>query len=230
MSIFFKTFIFWAFTLSIFAQQNSTDYALNKACNCLGSTKLDSLTIEKLEFLGDSCITLALWQNMTGLMDELNVDGRDKKAWEKTGIKLGKKLAESCWHYQVYARQLAMERFAGGNILQEQQQGLLLSLNRLNCKASFTLLDSLGQKHEFLWLHEFDGSARFFDGISPYRFTEVEIVWQETELFDPESKKYINYREIILLEEKGTITEESCKIKYPLAVPPSKKKKKEKKR
>lgn len=230
MSIFFKILLCSLFLLPLAAQQSATDYALSKACNCIGSTGIDSLSIEQLEFWGDSCITVALWQNMSGLMEELKIDGKDKKAWEKAGINFGKKLAESCRHYQVYARQLAMERLAGGNILREQQQGLLIALNTNNGRTSFTLLDSLGQKHEFLWLREFDGSARFFDGITPFRLTEVEIVWQETELFDSESKRYISCREIILLEEKTIITEDICKTKYPLTLQPVKKKKKDKKR
>ncbi len=65
MSIFFKILLCSLFLLPLAAQQSATDYALSKACNCLGSSGIDSLTTEQLEFWGDSCITVALWQNMS---------------------------------------------------------------------------------------------------------------------------------------------------------------------
>jgi hypothetical protein len=95
----------------------------------------------------------------------------------------------------------------------------------------FQILTEDQQVLSFYWIREFDGSARFFEGIKAYENKIVEIIWDDIELYALDSQKYVFYPEIILLEERKTLDKKEAKDRikaYQKIAKASKKPKKKK--
>lgn len=213
MLIFFRYIISYFLALQliaspILAQRPASELAMEKACQCLSSQDLKNLMGKSLENAGDSCLELAFWPHITMLMKEFDLQESEPDDLFLLAKNLGQQLALQCPAYAHYAKQVAMGDLNARKGDRERQVGILLSFHPNALPPYFTVLDSSGQKFDYYWLREFDGSARFFDGIDQFQHTEMEVVWQRIELFDPIHKKYNSYCEIILMEEIRTLTEE----------------------
>lgn len=225
MSIFFNYF-FLLLTLCSMTNimgQSATDWAVEKACQCLSA--VDSLKPKQ----GEACLEKAVWAELEQLLKEANIDKASADALPQLAQVLVDQLLQSCPAYQRYAQLMAKENLEAAYLIWNQQTGLLTALDTKSWPARFTLLDSLGHEHDFYWIREFDGSARFFNGLSGYESTEVELIWQENYYYNPKDNSYQAYQEVVRIEELKKGSKAVLEQKYWSKVKTKRRKRKRKK-
>lgn len=185
--------------------QKATQEALGIACNCLQGVSWEKVEQEKLSNKVDSCLEEGLYVNFSGVMKEQGASLDKDSSMLALAQYLQQELTRSCASFRQASKSLATQQLQ--EIKQENQssQGILYALNTNQQFPVFVLLTVDNQLEKFVWLHEFDGSTRFMQGIKPYWYTQVEIVWKEVELYDQVTNSYPYYKEILLIEEKEKI-------------------------
>jgi hypothetical protein len=185
--------------------QAATEEALQRACTCLETVPVTELAIAQLATQVDSCLEEGLYVNLSGVLREQGANLDNDSSMLVLAQYLEQELTRGCRGFRQISQQLAAEQLQ--EVKQENQRstGILYALEDQQRFPTFLLLNKEQELEAFLWLHEFDGSTRFMQGIKPYWYTEVEIVWREVELYDASTNSYPFYKEIILIEEKGNI-------------------------
>lgn len=194
----------WVMLLPAQAQL-ATQEALDKACSCLNDKDFSLGAAERAHFLFDSCMQEALYTNMTGVLEEQNASLEDAASMARLGSYFQTYLDSNCVGYRNFSTRQALEVVEEIRQSHPSSKGLLY---QIDFEAPFPIISILNDTAEcldFLWLREFDGSTRFMEGIKDYDYTLVEIFWREVELYNAEQKKYQLYKEIVLIETRGTL-------------------------
>ena len=118
---------------------------------------------------------------------------------------LEQELTGGCASFRQATKGLAAKQLEEIKIKNKSSVGLLYQFNTNQQFPIFTLINRDNEAEDFIWLHEFDGSTRFMQGIKPYWYTPVEIVWKEVELYDRVTNQYLYYKEVLLIEEQEKI-------------------------
>lgn len=201
---------FGVFSFSLSAQ-TATDEAITRACDCFNSLNFSAIDYKYINSKADSCLQEALFTNLTGVMKENNISAEDNKAMLVVAERIGTTLSDSCKGFQSFSTRLAQQKVEEIKKNNPSEMGLLYELKTNGTFPVFTIITKDKQILDFIWFREFDGSARFFNGIKEYKNTIVSIVFQEIELFDIDSKQYKVYKEILLLEEGTEISDKEWK-------------------
>jgi len=186
--------------------QSATEEALDKACHCFDAVDFPNRAFAELHQVADSCIEQALYTNLTGVLEENKASLEDSPSMLRVAKRFHTHLFQNCQGFQVFSKRMAQKEVAEIKEETPRTTGLLYSINTEGQFPVVIILDEQGQSHEFLWFREFDGSTRFFDGMKPYKSTLVEVYWEELELYDAKNKTYAYYKEIVLIEERKTLS------------------------
>lgn len=185
--------------------QKATQEALRLACTCLQGVEWKTIPTKHLSSKIDSCLEEGLYVNFSGVMREQGASLDNDSSMLALAQYLQQELMRSCASFREASKGLAAQQLQ--EIKQENQtsQGILYSFNTNQQFPIFVLLTADYQLEEFVWLQEFDGSTRFMQGIKPYWYTPVEIVWEEVELYDQVTQSYLYHKKVLLIEEQEKI-------------------------
>lgn len=197
--------------LLLLGQQIATNEALDKACSCFNSVDFSSITLEQGSLVADSCISEALYTNLTGVLKENNATLENADALFKVAQIFHSHLLKNCKGFQQFSKRVAKNRVREIKQKNNSNIGLLYQLNTNQQFPVFTILTENNKALEFIWFREFDGSTRFMNGLKDYQNTVVEIVWKDVELYDVMTQSYPFYKEIILIEELKKIDKKTRK-------------------
>lgn len=186
--------------------QTATEEALANACICFETTARTEVSPERLIPLTDSCLSEGLYVNLTGVLREQGGRYDNDSSLYAVAQYLHEELSRSCPGFRQMTHALAAQQLEMVKTEHQQTRGLIYEYNDAQQFPVIVLLTESQQLEHFLWLREFDGSTRFMDGVQPYRFTRLLIVWQEVELYDRVTRNYRLYKEILLIEEESTVS------------------------
>lgn len=188
----------------LYAQQPATQEALNRACACL---ERDSLPApQALSPLLDSCIGEGLYQNLTGVLREHGADLNSDSSLFRLAQTIHQALSRDCPHFRKVTQGIAIQQLEVVKVENQQSRGLLYELNTAQQFPELVLITSDNEPLRFLWLREFDGSTRFMNGIKDYQNSRILVVWKPVELYDVVTQTYREHREILLVEEEGSLS------------------------
>ncbi len=226
MSIFFRIVVLLLWVVAMAEGQSSLRWASQQACRCLEQVTLAPTNLAGLEQQGDSCLQAAIWQSLTGLSQELGIDllASPDSSWAAAAQRLADSLLLQCPAFQQLSQAIALQQLNDNFEIWQRVQGVLLEIHWNPFPPTFILLDSTGQQHQLHWIEEFDGSSRFFNGIANYRLTEVEVVWKQKQLLNPQTRRYVFFKAIVLIEEKQQLSENDYQRRYLSKRPSSKRK------
>lgn len=205
----------------VHAQQLATKEALERACTCL---KQDSLPAPPhLSPLLDSCIGEGLYQNLTGVLREQRADLDSDTSLFRLAQYFHQALSRDCPHFRKVTQGLAAQQLEVVKAAHQQSRGLLYEFNTAQQFPELLLITPDNESLRFLWLREFDGSTRFMNGIKDYQNSRILVVWKPIELYDVVTQSYRVHREILLVEEEGTLSNKERRAwlkRYRKAVKP----------
>ena len=220
---FFKVIIL-LFGLSLgstYGQSLAVDEAIRNTCICFSNLNLGEqkyLYIERNAL--DSCFRRGLHANLTGVLRELDLTFTTLEAGRIAAEHLQKKLFDSCESYQQYLEHYISDSLKLARTRYKTDTILLLSLAQNEAGAVFRTINQSNKIKNYYWLSEFDGSARFFNGIEAAKFYWYEVKYQESELYDSILEQYLLKREVMLLDELKQIDKNNYKkihLKYKKA-------------
>lgn len=185
--------------------QKATQEALQGACACLEGSSMEGLTGDFLSARIDSCLQEGLYVNLSGVLREQGASLNNDSSLFALAQYLQQALTRDCAGFRQIAKGLAAEQLTEVKATHQRSSGILYQLNTNQQFPVFVLLTEEDKLEQFLWLREFDGSTRFMQGLQPYLYTKVDIVWQDTELYDGVTNRYIYYQEVLLIEETEKI-------------------------
>lgn len=186
------------------AQQSATQEALELACVCL---EYDSLPPpHRLSPLLDSCIGEGLYRNLTGVLREQGARLDMDSSFFRVAQYLHEALSRDCIYFRDFTQNLAAQQLEVVKEKNQQSRGLLYEFNTAQQFPTLVLITPENRLEHYLWLHEFDGSTRFMNGIKTYQNSQMLVVWKAVELYDVVTQSYRIHREILLVEEDGPLT------------------------
>lgn len=191
--------------------QKATQEALQLACACFEGTPLEDLVEQQLTTRIDSCLGEGLYVNLTGVLREQGASLDRDSSMYRLAQYLQQQLTQRCASFRQVTKALANNQLEEVKVKNQRTEGVFYQFNTNQQFPIFVLLTFENELEDFLWLHEFDGSTRFMQGIKPFLYTKVEIVWREVELYDRLTNSYAIYREILLIEEKEEIDKKERK-------------------
>lgn len=191
--------------VAVVQAQKATKEALSRACACLSARSLEELQGIGATVLVDSCLEEGLYVNFSGVMREHGASLDNDSSMLALAQYLEQELTRACGSFRQVAKGLAANQLEEIKIENKSSVGLLYQFNTNQQFPLFTLINKNNEAENFIWLHEFDGSTRFMQGIKPYWYTPVEIVWKEVELYDRVTQQYLYYKEVLLIEEQEKI-------------------------
>lgn len=191
--------------------QKATQEALNIACACLSDHTLKELEASRITVLVDSCLEEGLYVNFSGVMREHEANLDHDSSMFALAQHLEQELTRGCASFRQATKGLAANQLEEVKMENKNSMGLLYQFNTNQQFPIFTLINADNEAENFIWLHEFDGSTRFMQGIKPYWYTPVEIVWKEVELYDWVTHQYLYYKEVLLIEEQKKINKKRRK-------------------
>ena len=186
--------------------QPATAEALDLACACLEATTTQPLPPERLEPLLDSCLSEGLYRNLTGVLQEQGASLNNDSSLFALAQYFHTTLSQSCVGFRTITHGLAAQQLEVVKAENQQTKGILYDLQTTQQFPIVVLINQKYEAEQFLWLHEFDGSTRFMEGIKSHEHKEVVIVWKMVELYDVVTQRYRPYREILLIEEVGILS------------------------
>jgi hypothetical protein len=193
---------------STYGQSLAVDEAVRNACICFSNLgKQEYLDVERNAL--DSCFRRGLHANLTGVLRELDLKFTTIDAGRIAAEHLQKKLFDSCQSYQTYLKHYVSDSLKLARTRYKTDTILLLSLNQNEAGAVFRTINQSNRIRKYYWLSEFDGSARFFNGIEATKFYWYEVKYQEAELYDSVLEQYLFKREIMLMDELEQIDKNS---------------------
>jgi len=181
--------------------QTATEEALNKACACYASVDFTTVPYSRLSYFSDSCLQVALYTNLTGVLSENKIDLNNSTSMLKLANSIADKMTNNCPDFQTYSLRLAQKKVAQIRVKYPSVRGLMYALDTKGQFPVLYLISEDNQQEVFYWLGEFDGSSRFMNGLKPYRQQLVEVYWKDVAWYNKTQKQYINYKEIVLIEE-----------------------------
>lgn len=191
--------------VTIVPAQKATKEAIKGACACLSVYSLQTLEEQRINMLVDSCLEEGLYVNFSGVMREHGASLDNDSSMMALAHHLEQELTRDCDAFRQASKSLAASQLEEIKSKNKRSTGLLYLFNTNQQFPIFTLINTDNEAEDFIWLHEFDGSTRFMQGIKPYWYIPVEIVWKEVELYDKVTQQYLYYKEIILIEEQEKI-------------------------
>lgn len=186
------------------AQQSATQEALELACVCL---EYDSLPPQhRLSPLLDSCIGEGLYRNLTGVLREQGAQLDTDSSLFRVAQYLHEALNRDCIYFRELTQGLAAQQLEVVKEENQQSRGFLYGFNTEQQFPTLDLITPENRLERYLWLHEFDGSTRFINGIKAYQNSRIIVIWKAVELYDVVTQSYRIHREILLVEEDGPLT------------------------
>lgn len=183
--------------------QAATQEALAHICDCLKAATEPVPATDRLTPLLDSCLSEGLYVNLTGVLREQGMQLEEDSSLYLLAQYLHTELSRSCPSFRIVTHSLAALQLEEVKAANQQSHGLLLELQTKQQFPILILLNEQGESEQFLWLHEFDGSTRFMEGLQDYRHSRMTIVWKPVELYDSHTRQYQWHKEILLIEQQG---------------------------
>lgn len=191
--------------------QHATIEALDKSCHCLEKVILEELSYSAIDSVLGDCIKEGLYTNLTGVLEEQNAVLGNDTAMARVAMQMHQYLTQNCLAFRSYNERIAAQKIEEVRERNPADTGLVYSLD---VKGRFPILSIINTTNElasFYWIREFDGSARFFEGIKAYENTTIEVLWTTVEIYDAATQKYKTYKEIYQIEELKVLTNKEKK-------------------
>jgi len=172
-----------------------------EACTCMETLNVVQDDLEEVQVGIDSCLKSVMLEDFTLFLKEEGIDMDNEETFQAAGMRIGQELFMTCEVYRFYAVRLAQTEL---ELIEEEHEpyivtGRLVKLKQKG-KYSMFLVDTPAGRENFLWLRDFRGSSRFFEGLGEWKNKTVEIGWEQTALFDSQQKVYVYHKEIRWLD------------------------------
>jgi hypothetical protein len=181
-------------------QEKSVQKAVDKICNCLNKIPYDSTNPKAYKDAAMNCFMVDAASNYIEIAQEKHVNISDQDAMRKIGEEVGQELIkQNCQGYiqfSIVMAKMKKPEEANGN-------STTGTLTRMNVKEFEYLVVKTGASKEetFLWLTNFDGSEKFIGNkIQAYMGKQVQIGWNEIEVYMPALHAYRKIKQITSLD------------------------------
>jgi hypothetical protein len=198
-------FIFLLGINSLWAQR-AREKTLSQACDCFPAQPALRLSSTELHQMSNLCIQKALEANLVELISEEKLDMQNDVLLAKFARNVGEQLYERCPKFRAYWAQLTENNIAEEKAQLPETKGKLRGLkqNVAGDKLFFELETEQGME-SFLWGGRFQGSERFMNGLDTFEGKNAKVVWEVAYTFNPELKKYEEWRMLRFLDILPTI-------------------------
>jgi len=201
-----KKFILVAFFVShlTFGQKLSKDELVTKlseeTCSCMSTQEIKK---DNLDMVLGLCMLKGVNKHQADVDKHFGKDIiTNKPVLEKLGEEIGMKLALNCPSFL----QLVMdsdENFFEDEESEEVDQQItgVFKKSYSNNFLTVEIVESTGRKHEFILLHDFDTAYLITDNVLKSN-DEVVITYYVLDLYDVNSKRFMNYKIISDITKK----------------------------
>ncbi|NCD70860.1 hypothetical protein [Mucilaginibacter agri] len=166
-------------------------------CNCMVRTDLSKVK-NKQEAMGVFTECFSKYQSLlVATAEERKVDFEDDAAMHAIGADIGKNLMKmNCSSFMKLSVIMASDK--AEEVPVRTTQGKLIRIDNKGFNY-LVVVDENKKEYSFLWLHQFQGSEKFVNGVGVNLGKKVSITWQDTEVYLPAAKGYYNVKEITAL-------------------------------
>lgn len=198
-------FIFLLAVNSLYAQR-AREKTLTQACDCFPAQPALRLSPAEIHQMANLCIQKALENNLVELISEEKLDMQNDALLAKFAKNIGEQLYERCPKFRAYWAQLTENDIAEEKAQLPETKGKLRGLkeNLAGDKLFFELETEQGME-SFLWGGRFQGWERFSNGLDTFEGKNARVVWEVAYTFNPELKKYEEWRMLRFLDVLPTI-------------------------
>lgn len=204
--------LFFVFTTNAsFAQKDKmTTKAAEDVCDCLEKQNMKDKTAEEAKTIFGQCFMEKAFSHFSDIAKENGIDASniDRETGEKIGMALGMKMATlGCKPYLDFALAQAEKNDdatppppPAKDLEEGYTTGKIVRVDKNNY-AYIVIKDDNGKEQRFLWLYNFENSDKFTSDAAQMIGKEVEIGWQQEEIFLPSENAYFDMKIITELEE-----------------------------
>lgn len=187
-------------SVPVFAQ-DVLDNLADDACECISQKDTDKMSMEELQMQLSMCLMESVGENQEAFQKEYGeLDPTDQAGMQAFGQKVAMKMVNKC--PQVMMKMASTGQVppqagtpsAGKTAAAGKLTGTIQDISGDEV-AIVTVKEQNGRTHKLLWLGYFEGSDRLQGG-SKVVGTEVEVMYEELEVYSPKAQEYFERKKI----------------------------------